>query len=101
MLSCSNGFRAKRDVKLVGHRDNDCLDLRVGEHFVIVPVGDAWAVNGRHFREQILSDVTDGIEFCIAGLAAGVEMGELSDGAAAKNADTEEARFFLHAAASG
>ena len=49
-------------------------------------------MDGGHPLAQVVGDVADRVQLGITGLAAGVEMGELRDRAAAQHADPQAAR---------
>ena len=78
-------------MKLVGDGDDDRLDLRVGQHRVVVGVGDLGLMDRRHPLAQVVGQVADGVELGIPGLAAGVEVRELGDRPAAEHADPQAA----------
>src|SRR5207237_896010 len=101
MFAGGDCLQAKRDVELVGDGHDDRLDLWIVQHVLVLSIGDARTMNDGHLRDQILGDIANGVEFGVARLAAGVEMGDLRNRPAAGHADAEEARFLFHDAISG
>src|SRR5262249_12418619 len=55
------------------------------------PVGRARPVDIGHPVAEVVGEVADRVELGVAGLAAGVEVGELGDRAATEDADPEQA----------
>jgi hypothetical protein len=55
-------------------------------------------MDGSHPLDQILCDVADGVEFGVARLAAGLEVGKLGDRSAAKDPHPQVLWFFSHTA---
>ena len=90
-LPASRAFSAAGDVELVGDRDDDRLDLGIGQHRVVVAIGDLRLVDRGHALAQVVGQVADGVQLGVARLAAGVEVSELGDRAAAQNADPQAA----------
>src|SRR5207249_3077366 len=58
--------------------------------------GDARGVDRGHFRAQVLRQITDGIQFGVARFAAGLEVSDLRNRAAAQHPNAQQARFFSH-----
>ncbi len=79
-------------VELVGDGDDHRLDLRVGQHGVVIAIGHLRLMDGGHPLAQVVGEVADRVELGIPGLAAGVEVGKLRDRAAAQHADAQAAR---------
>src|SRR5687767_12569553 len=88
-------------MKLIGHANNDRLDLRVGEHLFIAAISHPRLVQSSHFLAQVISQIANGVKLRIARLAARIEVRDLGNGAAAEDADTQETLLFLNHASSG
>ena len=91
VLAGLDRLEAGRDVERVGDGDDHGVDLGVGEHRVVVAVGDRRPVDGRGALAEVVGDVADGVQLGVPGLAAGVEVDDLRDRAAAEDADPEAA----------
>ena len=90
-LPAAIALSAAGDVELVGDGDDDRLDLGVGQHRVVVGVGDLGLVHRLHSPPQVVGQVADRVELGVSGLAAGVEVRELGDRPAAQHADPQAA----------
>jgi hypothetical protein len=64
-------------VVLVGHPDQDGVEIRVCQHGVVFLVNDTGPMQVSHFRAQIIRQVADGMEFDIARFLDRVEVGDL------------------------
>ena len=77
------------DVKLVGDRNDDRLEIRVCQHLLIVRVDDGGLVHSPHPPPQVVRQVADGKKLDVPRLAAGVEMRELRDRTAAQHTNPQ------------
>ena len=89
MFAGVDGLQAQRNMVLVGDCHDDGFDLWVGQHLVVVAVGNLRLPGGFHFSAKVVGDVTDGVEFDIACLGARVEVSHLRDRTAAENSDSQ------------
>ena len=78
-----------RHVELVGDRDDDGIDPRVGEHPFVVRVGHLRLVRRGDVLEQVFGGVAQGVELGVASPASGLEVRGLGDLARAEDADPQ------------
>ncbi len=73
--------RAERGgyVEGVGRGDDDRIEIRIGEHLVVLAVGPFSAMRDRHALAQIVGDIADGIKISIDRLCAAFKMRRLGD----------------------
>ena len=74
-------------MEVVGDRDDDGGEARVGQHGPVIGVGDSRLMDGDHPLAKILGRVTDRVQFRVFGLPAGIEVHELGDRSTAQDAD--------------
>jgi hypothetical protein len=82
-------FGRRRDVELIGNRDDDGIDVRVGEQLIVVSVRHVRLVDERHPFEQVFGEVADGVELGISRAPARLEVRCLGDRPAAEYADSQ------------
>ena len=83
VLSSRDRLESQRHMIGIRGGENDRLHLRVGQHLIVVAVGDAWPMNRGHARQQIAGHIANSVQLRIAGLSASVEVCELRDWTAA------------------
>ncbi len=88
-------------MELVGDTDDNGVNVRVGQHLLVVGVSHLWFPFGDHPLTQVVRQVADRVQVDIPGLAAGVEMRDLADRSAAEHTHTESLFVFLHASSLG
>jgi len=81
-LQCLEG---KRHMERIRGGDDHRLHLRILQHLLEAQIGLSRLVHGPHARHQVLGHIADGVEFGIARLGTGVEVGELGNGTAAQD----------------
>jgi len=89
VLSGVERLQRHRHVELVGDRDDHGVDVRVGEHPLVIRVGDPRPMGGRDGLKKVLGRVAERVELGVAGLAAGFEMRGLGDRAGAENTHSQ------------
>ncbi len=88
-------------MEAVGDPDDDRIDVRIGEHRVVVQVDLVRVVETAEAVCQSFVRVADRLQDGIARLLHRLQMRELRDRAASEDADAEEAVFLLHASLPG
>ena len=77
----------------VGSGDDDRLQLRIGQHRIIVVIALRGPPCVAHALHQVRRHVADGVKLNILRLGRRFKMRELRDGAAAEYAGAQEAWF--------
>ena len=84
-------------MELVRDRDDDRVDRRVREHFIVVTKGDIRTMDHRHPRQQVFGDIADRIKPSVASAPTRFKMRCLRDRPAAEYADIKfSGRFIAH-----
>src|SRR6185503_10697870 len=68
----------------------------VRQHLVELAVGEARLMHRGHPLTQVVGKITDRGQFNVVRLFRRVEVGDLRNGSAAKDAEPQQARVFVH-----
>jgi Glycerate kinase family len=83
-------------MKLIRNSDDHRFDLRVSKHFLVSAIGHFWFPDLRHPVSQVIRGVANGIQPCVSGFLAALEMSGLRDHPTSKNTNSNRLRSRFH-----
>ena len=72
-------------MKLVGNSHNDCFNLGVCQHRVVIRKSFSWLEPGCYLLDKILRQVANGVQFRVTCFQAGLQVRGLRNRSAAEN----------------